>query len=86
MATLTDIGHRFTPLSKPDIDWLHALVSDWQLLAGLAHDLRSPLQALRLLVTVLEGSGPLTEAQRSVLERVRTSAERAVAIGLDVLD
>jgi anti-sigma regulatory factor (Ser/Thr protein kinase) len=59
---------------------------DWQLLAGLAHDLRSPLQALRLLVTVMEGSGPLTEAQRTVLDRVRTSAERAVAIGLDLLE
>ena len=37
-------------------------------------------------MTVLEGSGPLADAQRAVLERIRTSAERAVAIGLDVLD
>ena len=36
MATLTDIAHRFTPLSEPDINWLHALVSDWQLLADLS--------------------------------------------------
>ena len=33
MATLTDLGRRYTPLTEPDIDWLHALVSDWQLLA-----------------------------------------------------
>jgi two-component system, sensor histidine kinase PdtaS len=36
VATLTDLGRRFTPLTARDIDWLHALVSDWQLLADLS--------------------------------------------------
>jgi two-component sensor histidine kinase len=36
VATLTDISRRLTPLTTPDIDWLHALVSDWQLLADLS--------------------------------------------------
>ena len=36
MATLSDLGRRLTPLTEPDIDWLHALVSDWQLLADLS--------------------------------------------------
>ena len=34
------------------------LEPDWQQLAGLAHDLRTPLQALRLLLPLLEGTAP----------------------------
>jgi two-component sensor histidine kinase len=36
VATLNDLGRRLTRLTQPDIDWLHALVSDWQLLADLS--------------------------------------------------
>jgi two-component sensor histidine kinase len=36
VATLNDLGRRHTALTDPDIDWLHALVSDWQLLADLS--------------------------------------------------
>jgi two-component system, sensor histidine kinase PdtaS len=36
VATLTDLARQFTPLNGDDIDWLHALVSDWQLLADLS--------------------------------------------------
>jgi two-component sensor histidine kinase len=36
VATLNDLGRRLTPLTPRDIDWLHALVSDWQLLADLS--------------------------------------------------
>ncbi|HEY5989460.1 MAG TPA: sensor histidine kinase [Streptosporangiaceae bacterium] len=36
MATLTDLARQLTPLTGDDIDWLHALVSDWQLLADLS--------------------------------------------------
>ncbi|MGO9078442.1 MAG: sensor histidine kinase [Streptosporangiaceae bacterium] len=35
MPTLTDLARRAW-LSGPDLDWLHALVSDWQLLADLS--------------------------------------------------
>ncbi|HEV2377393.1 MAG TPA: sensor histidine kinase [Streptosporangiaceae bacterium] len=36
MATLTDLARQLTPLTGTDIEWLHALVSDWQLLADLS--------------------------------------------------
>ena len=52
MATLSDLGRRLTPLTEPDIDWLHALVSDWQLLADLV--LWAPLR---------DGSGWVALAQ-----------------------
>ena len=35
MPTLTDLARR-AGLTGPDLDWLHALVSDWQLLADLS--------------------------------------------------
>lgn len=35
VPTLTDLSRR-AGLSGPDVDWLHALVSDWQLLADLS--------------------------------------------------
>jgi two-component sensor histidine kinase len=35
VPTLTDLGRR-AGLKTPDLDWLHALVSDWQLLADLS--------------------------------------------------
>jgi signal transduction histidine kinase len=58
---------------------------DWQELAGLAHDLRTPLQALRLLVPVLESMALPPEA-REALEKVRASADRALSVGLDLLE
>ena len=57
MATLTDLGRRFTPLTEPDIDWLHALVSDWQLLADLS------FADLVLWAALRDGSGWLALAQ-----------------------
>ena len=36
MATLTDLARQLTPLTDADVEWLHALVSDWQLLADLS--------------------------------------------------
>ncbi len=59
---------------------------DWQNLAGLAHDLRTPLQALKLLVTVLEQSAGDDPLRRDVAARVRTSSDRALAIGRDLLE
>ena len=57
---------------------------DWGQLAGLAHDLRTPLQSLRLLTALLEKKAPPEGAE--VVERVRASAERTLAIGMDLLD
>src|SRR5262245_26463355 len=59
---------------------------DWQALAGLAHDLRTPLQALKLLVSLLEGTGPLDPNARAILDRIRTASDRALNIGLDLLE
>jgi two-component sensor histidine kinase len=33
---MTDLARELTPLTEADIEWLHALVSDWQLLADLS--------------------------------------------------
>jgi signal transduction histidine kinase len=57
---------------------------DWQHLAGLAHDLRTPLQALRLLMPLLENT-PLQAESRSILERVRACVDRTLSISLDLL-
>ncbi|HXG11356.1 MAG TPA: HAMP domain-containing sensor histidine kinase [Gemmataceae bacterium] len=59
---------------------------DWQALAGLAHDLRTPLQALKLLVALLEGSGPVDANTRAILDRIRAASDRALNIGLDLLE
>jgi two-component sensor histidine kinase len=36
VPTLTDLARNYTSLSGADIEWLHSLVSDWQLLADLS--------------------------------------------------
>jgi signal transduction histidine kinase len=58
---------------------------DWQVMAGLAHDLRTPLQALRLLVPLLEETNLPTEA-RELTERIRSAVERGMSVGLDLLE
>lgn len=58
---------------------------DWQHLAGLAHDLRTPLQALRLLTPLLENT-PLPPEARAILERIRAGVERTLSISQDLLE
>src|SRR5215467_1443809 len=36
VPTLTDLARNYTSLSTADVEWLHSLVSDWQLLADLS--------------------------------------------------
>jgi hypothetical protein len=36
VPTLTDLARSHTSLTEADVEWLHALVSDWQLLADLS--------------------------------------------------
>ncbi|MBO0819406.1 MAG: PAS domain-containing sensor histidine kinase [Nocardiopsaceae bacterium] len=36
MPTLTDLARNYTNLTGADLEWLHSLVSDWQLLADLS--------------------------------------------------
>lgn len=59
---------------------------DWQALAGLAHDLRTPLQALKLLVALIDTGGPVDEQLGTILDRIRTASDRALSIGLDLLE
>ncbi len=59
---------------------------DWQMLAGLAHDLRNPLQALRLSLDELPEVERLPEELRGPVGRIRRAAERALSVGKDVLD
>ena len=59
---------------------------DWQALAGLAHDLRTPLQSLSLLVELAQGSGYDPKELSELLPRVQVSAERAMSIARDLLD
>jgi signal transduction histidine kinase len=59
---------------------------DWEELAGLAHDLRSPLQVLRLLVPVLEALPPNHPEATKVLGRIRSASDRGLELGLDLLN
>ena len=58
---------------------------DWREMAGLAHDLRTPLQALRLLVPLLEET-TLPPESRDLAQRVRSAADRSLSVGLDLLE
>jgi hypothetical protein len=59
---------------------------DWQVLAGLAHDLRTPLQAMQLFASLLEtGETPPAEL-REIADSMRASAERASAIAKELLE
>jgi signal transduction histidine kinase len=58
---------------------------DWQHLAGMAHDLRTPLQALRLLMPLMKNAIVPAESH-SILERIHACVERTLAISLDLLE
>jgi signal transduction histidine kinase len=59
---------------------------DWQELAGLAHDLRTPLQALKLLLSLMEGKALAPVELEEVRKRIQASADRALDIGLELLE
>jgi signal transduction histidine kinase len=81
-----------SPLARPDRTLLGVLGTltmpslepDWEGLAGLAHDLRTPLQALRNLIPVLQTS-PLPGPAAEALERLRSAADRAQVLGQHLL-
>jgi signal transduction histidine kinase len=57
---------------------------DWAQLAGLAHDIRTPLQSLQLLTPLL---GQLVPAESAAaVEQLRAAVERTLAISKDLLD
>jgi hypothetical protein len=55
---------------------------DWQALAGLAHDLRTPLQSVRLLSSALVHP----TAPEEGLALLQSAAERALQVGTDLLE
>jgi signal transduction histidine kinase len=59
---------------------------DWQMLAGLAHDLRNPLQALRLSLDDLPPQDELPDELADAAARIRRAAERALSVGKDLLE
>jgi signal transduction histidine kinase len=62
---------------------------DWQALAGLAHDLRTPLNAITLQLAVLDqssGGVESSEVLAKMLKGIRSSAERALKVGLELLN
>jgi signal transduction histidine kinase len=59
---------------------------DWHEMAGLAHDLRSPLHAMTLQVEVLDRQLPGDSPLRGLFAQLRSSAERALRVGMDLLE
>ncbi|HEX4832351.1 MAG TPA: histidine kinase N-terminal domain-containing protein, partial [Trebonia sp.] len=57
MPTLTDLARSYSTLNSDDLDWLHSLVSDWQLLADLS------FADLILWAPLRDGSGWMALAQ-----------------------
>jgi anti-sigma regulatory factor (Ser/Thr protein kinase) len=58
---------------------------DWEELAGLAHDLCTPLQTMRNLVGVLQAS-PLLGPAADASDRLRGAADRALVLGKDLVE
>ncbi len=59
---------------------------DWEMLAGLAHDLRNPLQALRLSLDALPEADDLPGELREPVGHIYGAAERALSVGKDLLE
>ncbi|GAT67717.1 ATPase [Planomonospora sphaerica] len=57
MPTLSDLAVRHTALDDADLEWMHSLVSDWQLLADLS------FADLILWIPLKDGSGWIAVAQ-----------------------
>jgi hypothetical protein len=55
-------------------------------MAELAHDLRTPLQSIRLLCAMLERHPQVDAELTKTLEAIRTAGDRAVQIALDLLE
>jgi signal transduction histidine kinase len=59
---------------------------DLRSMAELAHDLRTPLQSLRLLCSLIERMPQADTELRQALDTVQVAADRAVQVGLELLE
>jgi hypothetical protein len=59
---------------------------DWAAMAGLAHDMRTPLNALSLLLNILERQSLPEQELHDTLADVRATADRSLRFGLDLLE
>lgn len=59
---------------------------DWQMMAELAHDLRTPLQAIQLIGAIIDQLPPEKDELRHFLEPIRGASERALQIGQELLE
>jgi anti-sigma regulatory factor (Ser/Thr protein kinase) len=66
--------------------WCAPPEPDWQRLAELAHDLRSPLAALQMLSPILKEMPEADENLQKVLHASQAAAERAAEIAHDLLE
>jgi len=55
-------------------------------MAGLAHDLRTPLQSLTLLSELAGGQNPDPAETAELVSRIRAATERAMGIALELLE
>jgi signal transduction histidine kinase len=60
--------------------------TDWAAMAGLAHDLRTPLNALGLLLSVLDRQSLSEDELREMLGDVRATVDRSLRVGMDLLE
>lgn len=82
-APLTGEDHKVVGIAMTGV--LAAYSPDWEELAGLAHDLRTPLQTMALLVPLLQNQ-PRPESLPEILTRLRGASERAMGIGKELLE
>jgi signal transduction histidine kinase len=64
----------------------HSPGPDWQVLAELAHDLRTPLQSLKLLCAILDHFPQMDPQVRQTHESLHAAADRAVQIAQELLE
>lgn len=83
MPTLTDLVHSHTDLDDADLEWLHALVSDWQLLADLSF---ADLVLWIPLRRHLDPNVTMATAERGDGGHVRSASGGAAADGWDRRD
>ena len=87
-ATTVELAERTAAAEAAQRDAAQANLAKSDFLATMSHELRTPINAMLGYTQLLELglAGPLTEQQRSYLERLTTSSRHLLALVNDVLD